>query len=214
MYATNRSALNWLPAIGAGLILAAPLGAWAQSLAGAPLLKALQGGGYVLVMRHGSSPRTPPDAQMADLENLQHERQLDEAGRSTVRAMGEALRRLHIPIGEVDASPTYRALQTVKLAQLGTARTFAELGEGGQGMQADASGARGAWLRAKAAESPKVGQNRVIVTHFPNITEAFGQSAAALADGEALVVRPDGKGGASVVARVRIEEWPHLDGTP
>jgi phosphohistidine phosphatase SixA len=199
MYASIRSTTRWQGLLAAGLILTAPLAAWAQSLSGAALLEALQGGGYVLVMRHGSSPRTPPDAKTADPENVQHERQLDEVGRSTVRAMGAALQRLHIGVGQVYSSPTYRALQTAQLAQ---------------GMQADTGGARGAWLRAKAAQSPTAGRNSLIVTHFPNITEAFGPSAAGLADGETLVLRPDGHGGVSVVARVRIEEWPHLDGTP
>jgi hypothetical protein len=31
-----------------------------------------------------------------------------------------------------------------------------------------------------------------------------------VADGEALVYGPDGKGGATLVARVKIEEWPRL----
>jgi hypothetical protein len=31
-----------------------------------------------------------------------------------------------------------------------------------------------------------------------------------MAAGEALVFRPDGKGGTSLVARIKIEEWPKL----
>jgi len=31
-----------------------------------------------------------------------------------------------------------------------------------------------------------------------------------LADGEALIFAPDGKGGATMVARVKIEEWPQM----
>jgi hypothetical protein len=34
--------------------------------------------------------------------------------------------------------------------------------------------------------------------------------ASGLADGEALIFGPDGKGGATLVARVKIEEWPGL----
>jgi len=184
------------------------------SLFGASLVKALQGGGYVLLMRHGSSPRTPPESAAADAENAQHERQLDETGRTTVRAMGEALRRLRIPIGAVNSSPTYRALETVRIAEFGQATTLEQLGDAGHSMQAEASGARGAWLRAKAAEAPKAGTNTVMVTHFPNIVEAFGQSAAGLADGETLVIRADARGGVEIVARVKIEEWAHLDAAP
>ncbi len=194
--------------------LSASYGADAQTLSGLPLLKALQGGGYVLLMRHGSSPPTPPDPAQADAENVQHERQLDEAGRVSVRAMGEAVHRLRIPIGQVLSSPTYRALQTVKLAHLGDPITLEQLGDSGHSMTAETSGARGAWLRAKAAEAPAADQNTLIVTHWPNITEAYGDAAAGLADGETLVLHPDGRGHAPIVARVKIEDWSHLDAQP
>jgi phosphohistidine phosphatase SixA len=165
-------------------------------------------------MRHASSPRTPPDAAQADAGNVAHERQLDDAGRSSARAMGEALRRLHIPIGQVLSSPTYRALETVRLAQLGEPKIFPQLGDSGQSMQSDSSGTRAAWLQAKWAEVPLKHTNTIIVTHFPNITEAFADSAAGVADGEALIFRPDGRGRASLVARVKIDEWARLAAAP
>jgi hypothetical protein len=56
--------------------------------------------------------------------------------------------------------------------------------------------------------------NTVIVTHYPNVMEAFPAAAVGLADGEAIVFRPDGHGGASVVARVKIDEWKGLGGAP
>jgi hypothetical protein len=39
---------------------------------------------------------------------------------------------------------------------------------------------------------------------------AFGQAANGASDGETFVFRPDGKGGAELIARVKIEEWPAL----
>ena len=47
------------------------------------------------------------------------------------------------------------------------------------------------------------------MTHFPNIRAAFPELTN-VADGEALVYGPDGKGGATLVARIKIEEWPKL----
>ena len=98
--------------------------ALAQDLHGEALVKALQKGGYVLVMRHASSPREVPDKQAANLDNSKPERQLDEVGRNTAIAMGKALRDLRIPIGNVLSSPTYRALETVRLAKFGAPQTF------------------------------------------------------------------------------------------
>jgi phosphohistidine phosphatase SixA len=182
-----------------------------ESVSGQNLVAALRTGGYVILMRHASSPRNPPDAGTANADNSNLERQLDEAGRSSAVALGEAFRQLHIPIGQVLSSPTYRALETIKFAQLGKPTTYPQLGDGGQSMIADKSGARAAWLRSKAAESPAVDKNTLIVTHFPNILEAYPTEAAGLTDGEALIFHPDGRGAATLVARVKIDEWTHLD---
>lgn len=180
----------------------------AQSLSGPALVNALRKGGYVIVMRHASSPREAPDRQTAEPGNVRLERQLDQTGRDSATAMGNALRELKIPIGQVLSSPTFRALETVRLAQLGNPQTFAELGDGGQSMQG-ATAAQTAWLRKQAAEFP-AGANTVIVTHLPNIAGAFPQWSTGLTDGEALILGPDGKGGDTLVARVNIEEWPRM----
>ena len=182
--------------------------AHAQTLSGPALVKALQQGGYVIVMRHTSSPREAPAKAAANPDNVNAERQLDQEGRDTAIAMGQALRDLKIPIGDVLSSPTYRALETVKYARLGTARTFAELGDNGQSMSGGTA-AQAAWLRMRVTQFPS-GANTVVVTHFPNLTGAFPQWAAGVADGEALVLGPDGKGGAMLVARVKIDEWTKL----
>jgi phosphohistidine phosphatase SixA len=188
---------------------AAAQGLRAEPLSGSALATALRQGGYVLVMRHASSPEAKPDKAAADPENTNLERQLDQTGRETARAMGEAFRKLAIPIGELLSSPTYRALETLRLAAFGRAQTFAELGDGGQSMQRITE-APAEWLRKRVGEPPRSGTDTVMVTHMPNIVAAFGDSAKGAADGEAFVFRPDGKGGAELVARVKIEAWPTL----
>jgi phosphohistidine phosphatase SixA len=175
------------------------------------LLQALRTGGLVIAMRHTHSPNTLPDAAQAEAGNTQHERQLDATGRDTAAALGAALLRLRIPVGQVHSSPTFRALQTARLAKLPTPQTPAQLGDGGQSMQGDSSGSRGAWLRTLTAQAPQAGTNTWIITHFPNLTEAFPDDAKGLADGEALVLRPDGHGNATLLARVHIEDWGRLD---
>jgi phosphohistidine phosphatase SixA len=182
--------------------------ACAQNLEGAALVRALERGGYVLVMRHASSPSEPPAKESADAENTRDERQLDKKGRTTATAMGNALHDLKIPVGEVLSSPAYRALETVKYAQLGTARTYPELGDHGKSMQGGTE-AQAHWLQNKVTQFPS-GTNTFIVTHNPNITAAFPQIGSPVADGEALVFGPDGKGGATIVGGIKIEEWPSL----
>jgi phosphohistidine phosphatase SixA len=184
----------------------------AQPLAGNALVAALRQGGYVLVMRHTHSPEATPDKAAADPENTNLERQLDQVGRDTAVAMGEAIRKLGIPIGDVLSSPTYRARETVRLASFGRIQTFPELGDGGQSMQRITESPAD-WLRKRAGDNPRAGTNTLMVTHLPNLTAAFGQAARGAVDGEALVFRPDGKA-AELVARVKTEEWPALASRP
>jgi phosphohistidine phosphatase SixA len=188
--------------LGAALLLLAGT-THAQQLQGEALVKALRQGGYVIVMRHASSPRDVPDKATANPDNTKPERQLDQEGRASATAMGKALRDLKIPIGTVLTSPTYRALETIRYAQFGNPQAFPELGDNGQSMQGGTE-AQAAWLQKKVTEFPK-GANTLIVTHMPNMSRAFPQSTSNLADGEALVFSPGG-----VVARIKIEEWTRM----
>jgi phosphohistidine phosphatase SixA len=182
--------------------------AHAQMLSGEALVKALRQGGYVIVMRHASSPREVPDKQTANADNTKPERQLDGVGRTTATAMGTALRQLKIPIGEVFTSPTYRALETVRLEQWPNPRPTPELGDNGQSMSGGTQ-AQAAWLQKIVTQFPS-GTNAIVVTHFPNLTGAFPKEAAGVEDGEALIFGPDGSGGAKVVGRVKIGDWPKM----
>ena len=177
----------------------------AQSLSTADLVKALQRGGYVIVMRHASSPAAPPDAVAANADNVTRERQLDEAGRRASTAMGEAFRRLRIPVAQVLTSPTYRAHETARLAGWTSRRDVPSLGDRGRSMQAITAD-DGAAIRRLVSDMVS-GGNRILITHMPNITAAFPEVGAA-ADGEALVFRPGDK--PTLVGRMKIDEWPRV----
>src|ERR1700685_2319878 len=112
-----------LLASGLGVFLASGIG-FAQSSPGEALVKALQQGGYIIAMRHASSPREVPGKETAKPDNVNPERQLDAEGRASATAMGKALRDLKIPIGDVFTSPTYRALETIRYAQFGAPQTI------------------------------------------------------------------------------------------
>ena len=193
------------------IFLVSSLGAalsWAQTLSGDALVKALRQGGYVIVMRHASSPREVPDKSAANPDNTKPERQLDQEGRTTATAMGKALRDLKIPIGQVLSSPTYRALETVRLEGWINVKPEPELGDNGQSMSGGTE-EQAKWLQKQVTMFPS-GTNTVLVTHLPNLTRAFPHDAIGMGDGEALIFGPDGKGAAKVVGRVKIDEWPRL----
>ena len=200
----------WAWGILAALIgLIATGAAQAEPLSGQALAAALRQGGYVLVMRHASSPQSPPSAAEAGPDNPNRERQLDEAGRKAAGAMGAAIKALRIPVGEVWSSPAYRALQTARLLGAPDPKTAVELGDNGRSMQAVGAD-QPAWLKARAAEPPRPGTDTLIVTHYPNLLAAFGQGVADITDGEALIFHPTEKGRLDLVGRIPIEAWPAL----
>lgn len=173
----------------------------------AATLSALRDGGLVIVMRHANSPRGAPDAATANADNTGRERQLDAAGRRDASAMGAALKRLGIPVNEVLSSPTYRALETARLLDVGRATPVDQLGN--EGMAA-AGQERATWLRGQVARATQAGGNRLLITHGPNISAAFPDHAAGMGEGDALVFDPRGKEGPAMLQRIRISEWPGL----
>jgi phosphohistidine phosphatase SixA len=194
--------------IGGTLLLVAVAAIAGQTRSPEELIGLLRQGGYVLVMRHASSPREAPAPAQANPDNPRLERQLDEAGRRGAAAMGDAIRRLQIPIGAVFTSPTYRAMETARLARLDRPQAVDELGDGGQSMQG-VSEAQASWLRNRVSETPRSG-NTVLVTHQPNLARAFPEWGPSVADGETVVLRPDGRGGVTLVGRIPINAWPGL----
>jgi phosphohistidine phosphatase SixA len=171
----------------------------AQTLDGSALVESLRDGGYVIAMRHASSPRSAPDPATTHPDNVNGERQLDEAGRQSAADMGQALRQLDIPVGEVLSSPTFRAVQTTRLLDLGEAETYTQL---------DSRERDSVWLISKVATALQ-DTNTIVVTHAPNLADAFGDEAAGMSDGEALILG-SGSDGAEVVGRIGIGEWPNL----
>ena len=65
-------------------------------------------------------------------------------------------------------------------------------------------------LRAMAARVPEPGTNTLIVTHKPNILDAFGKDWFDIREGEASVFKPDGSGAYTLVGRVQIAQWATL----
>lgn len=190
-------AMAFLLALGAVPALASP----------GDLAARLHHGGYVLVMRHAHAPDQPPAPGDVDAGNPSRERQLDQEGRDQAKAVGQALRRLQVPVGLVFSSPTYRAMETARLLDVGKARPVPQLGDQGHSMQRITGLAPTAWLQQTAAGMPPAGRNVLIVTQMPNIAAAFPQDAKSLHDGEVLVFKPDGHGGAALVARVTPGDW-------
>src|SRR5712692_12049323 len=80
------------------LLLVAP--AWAQSSASVDkIVRALRGGGYVIVFRHGATNADQADTDPLNHENVARQRHLNDQGRAQARAVGEVFKATGVPTG-------------------------------------------------------------------------------------------------------------------
>ena len=185
--------------------------AWAQSATSLDdLLTTLRAGGQVIVVRHGATHADQADTDPLNLENVAKQRQLNDKGRADARAMGEALKRAGIPIGRVYSSRFQRAVETARLIAGKEPEATNDVTEGGQVVSPNENARRMQALRAMAARVPEAGTNTLIVTHKPNILDAFGKDWFDIREGEASVLKPDGSGAYTLVGRVQIAQWATL----
>jgi phosphohistidine phosphatase SixA len=197
------------------LVLVAPLLALLLPVAAAAqpeakLITDLRAGGNVIVLRHGATNPDQADTNPLDPKDVTHQRQLNDSGRAAARAMGDALRALKVPVGQVTTSLFYRAAETGKLLGFGDVTSTADLTEGGLVVSPNENNRRAAALKKLAATPPPAGGNVILVTHKPNILDAFGKDWFDVREGEASVFLPDGNGGFTLVGRVQAADWPRL----
>jgi phosphohistidine phosphatase SixA len=138
------------------------------------------------------------------------ERQLSEQGRTQAKTVGESMRKLKLPVGLVVTSPLQRAVDTGKLLGFGDVVASPDLSESGAAIPPEENRRRAEALRKLVSLHPPVDNNLVIVTHKPNILEAFGKDWSDVREGEASVFEPDGKGGFKLIVRVQESEWAAL----
>jgi hypothetical protein len=91
----------------------------------------------------------------------------------------------------------------------GDVKTSLDFTEGGLVVSPNENNRRTAAMRKAAATVPPAGANVVIVSHKPNILDAFGKDWFDVREGEASIFKPDG-GGYKLVARVQADEWGKL----
>jgi len=193
----------------AAFVVLLPLSAGSQPSPDA-WVPALRGGGHVIVFRHGATHPDQADTDPLNPKNVAAQRQLNDDGRALARAIGEAMRKLKIPVGAVHTSMFQRAVDTGALLGFGDVMPTADVTEGGLVVSPNENNRRMQALRKLAATVPAAGTNVVIVTHKPNIMDAFGKDWFDVREGEASVFKPDGSGGRTLVVRVQASEWSKI----
>lgn len=87
-----------------------------KEIPGATLLDELKRGGYTIFFRHTSTDFSRDDVKSRSDDDCDNQRPLTGKGRDEARRIGNDMRKLGIPIGDVLASPRCRTVETAKLA--------------------------------------------------------------------------------------------------
>lgn len=167
----------------------------------------LKKGGYVIVMRHGATNRDQADTDPLNPDNVAKQRLLSEKGREQAKQVGEAFKKLGIPLGTVYTSKFNRAVETGKLIGGGAVTPTFDVTEGGLVVTPIENDRRTEALKKMIVTAPPVGKNTLIVTHKPNILDALGKDWFEVKEGEASVFRVDASGKPELIARLQAVDW-------
>jgi phosphohistidine phosphatase SixA len=173
-------------------------------------INALHNGGFVIVFRHGATNQDQADTDPLNPKNIVQQRQLNDDGRALAKSIGESLSKLRIPVGQVHTSLFQRAIDTGAMMGFGEVRMSVDYTEGGLVVTQIENNRRAAALRKIVATVPPPGTNVIVVTHKPNILDAFGKDWFDVREGEASVFKPDGNGGYKPIIRIQASAWSEL----
>lgn len=185
----------------------------AQALDTDMLVTALRKGGYVIVFRHGATDDSQKDVYPLNFSDMTAQRQLSAQGREMAAEIGQAIKKLGIPIGLVLTSRLNRAAETGRLLSgrdVQVADALTDSGAGSASAMANPSGANrkaGAAVHGLVNTPPTAETDTVLVTHKTNFADAFGQEARDVQEGEAFIYQPGTSGQPKLVARVKAADW-------
>jgi broad specificity phosphatase PhoE len=173
------------------------------------LLQALRAGGLVVVVRHGATFPDQADTDPLNFDNIVDQRNLNEKGKASAKAFGDAIRKAGIPVGKVFTSKYNRAYETAVIAGFEHIEKTADITEGGLVVSPNENNRRVQAFRKLLGTAPSAGTNTILITHKPNIVDALGKDWFDVKEGEASVFRPE-NGSYKLIARVQMEDWPYI----
>lgn len=196
--------------IGGLAVCLAPLSVRAE--APPDLVARLRQGGFNLYFRHSLTNRAnQPDD---DLTSCVQQRNLTEDGVALAREIGQRIRALRLPIGEVLASPYCRCVDTARWAF--DRVTVTDWLESNGDPRSASEQQRLQRLKTALTSRPPAGLNAVFVAHGFNLigmSRLHGWPSLPIAEGEAAIFEPDGAAIPRVLARVKGTEWRNFAST-
>jgi phosphohistidine phosphatase SixA len=166
----------------------------------------LQQGGTVIFFRHATTDMLATDQRpLTDLNDCSKQRNLSPSGIAISKEIGEAIRQLGIPIGDVLVNPFCRCMDTARYAfGRATARPDLYVRRTEQGWAPDEANDQ---LINLVATPPPAGVNTVLVGQIFNVQRTLGLTPT---EGEVIVFRPDREGGYQLVGQLTATQWGDL----
>src|SRR5436305_1211394 len=124
-------------------------------------IDALRQGGHVIVFRHGATHADQADTDPLNFANVAKQRQLNDQGRALATSIGESLRKLRIPVGQVHTSMFQRAVDTGTLLGFGHVKASPDITECGLVVTPTENSRRAAAFRKLVSLPPPAGTNAV-----------------------------------------------------
>jgi phosphohistidine phosphatase SixA len=153
--------------------------------------------GRIVLVRHANAPDGPTESDDMDFKNCAIQRNLDQAGRTQARRIGDLFRQHGIRQVRLIASQYCRSVDTAKLTRLGAVQQSAVLNMvylGNPAKMQDAAARTRQLMKSLPAK-----QVAVLVTHVGNIQAIAG---VAVASGEMVVVHLDPSGAVVLDGRI------------
>ncbi len=168
------------------------------------LVAMLQKGGYNIFLRHGATDRRQRDSIIPNLKKCSTQRNLSDAGRQHMRALGKRFKDLKIPVSEVQSSPFCRCAESGRLA-------FGEVIIRNDLRSApDHGGPEGKLLaqtlRRLLGQMPPQGSNSVLISHTTNLYMAT--RIWPRYEGIAMIFHPTSNGGFRYLGSIMLNQWP------
>ncbi len=160
----------------------------------------LRAGNLVILIRHASTVPGLGDPKGFRLDDCATQRNLSEQGREESRRIGERFRAERVPVARVLTSPWCRCRETAMLA-FGRAEDWEPLSSFFDFPHREAEYVERVKKRIGGYARRAPGGNVVMVTHNVNIAALSRESVA---QGEMVVMRPDGCCDARKVARLKV----------
>lgn len=177
--------------LGAGVLLAIKPARAEGYLDTSRAVDLLRAGGLNLYIRHGITDRAQVDTGRRG--DRAGQRNLDDRGRAQSAALGEALRRLHVPIGAIVTSEVFRAADTAELAFGAPNVRVLDIAIADDYTPRDALSDAAA-MRRHLARVPARG-NDIVVGHIVPFGMIVGRvfSQTAFPEGSIGILRPNGE---------------------